>query len=271
LASTGIHEVPFVIQNQFALILGCFMAGILGWTLVLRQPAKSRAWKIADLVWVGLGGFGAMAALIAGVYRADTSRINRQIDLSYSTIREFDRDAARFRLRYCQPEFHVGLNAEAARAAEGLCGKVEFLSASTARNRDLPLFVEVTKMATPLQNLRLFAPARDVTNDGMTEEKMIELANAFDPIVLSFEATDETTRAASATLHASRETNEVAADFQVLANTYGNLIDEVETLKSEWDFLRSHAQFLSLQIVALCMVAFAAPFRLGKSLADLRK
>ncbi len=251
-----------LIQNQFALILGSFLAGVLGWLMIVRRPAKSRAWKLADFVWVGLGGFGAVVALVAGVYRADTSRVARQIDLSYAAMREFDRDAARFRLRYCEGGKVTAVGV--------LCDKVEFLSASTAINRELPIFLEVTRRATPLQNLRLFAPRPAPHDQDMGFDTMMEKANAFDPEVLTFNAFDESTMVANAVLRQSPEHVAVAADFQVLAATYDELIGQVGALKDEWSYLRNHAQFLALQVLALCLVAFAAPFRLGKSLAELR-
>ena len=40
-------------------------------------------------------------------------------------------------------------------------------------------------------------------------------------------------------------------------------------LGEEWDFLQSRSGILTLQVLALSLVAFAAPFRLGKSIADL--
>ena len=62
---------------------------------------------------------------------------------------------------------------------------------------------------------------------------------------------------------------QIAAEFQVLAGSYRTLIDEVTHLRQEWQVLQDSAGILTIQILALCLVAFAAPFRLGKSIVDL--
>jgi hypothetical protein len=247
-----------LLENQLLLILACFVAGGLGAWIIHSRPAQARAWKYADLLWVVLGGFGAITAVISGVYTADSSRLDRQIDVAYAATAAFDRDAARFRLRYCE----TGTSP----ATATLCDRAEFLSASTASNADLPLFIAITEAAAPLQTLNFFL-ARD--RDAMDLSDMTQEAEAFDPAeFLAFTALDDSTRQAIGTLRRTRP--DIAADYQVLATSYEALIAQVARLKDEWDFLQANSGILILQIVALCMVAFAAPFRLGKSLAELR-
>jgi hypothetical protein len=249
--------MSFLLENQLVLILSAFAAGIAGWLTILGRPAASRAWKLADLVWVVLGGFGAVAAIMAGLYRADTGRIERQIDLAFASSRAFDRDAARFRLTWCAaPEGPVAV----------LCDKADYLSASTALNRDLPLFLDITRHAAPLQRLRLFGAPPGT--GGMAA--MAGQADQFDMAeIVAFQARDPGTNGAIEALRADGRAG-VAAEFQVLAQAYEELIADVQLLKQEWDYLRANAIYLKIQVFALCLVAFAAPFRLGKSLADLR-
>ena len=205
-----------------------------------------------------LGGFGALTAVIAGVYQSDSSQLARQIDVAYAATAAFDRDAARFRLRYC--EHGTGP------ATEVLCDRAEFLSASTASNADLPLFIAITEAAAPLQTLTFVLGERETDMDLAT---MKTDADAFDPQqFLSFAALDDSTRTAIEALRRTRP--DVAADYQVLATSYETLISQVSRLKDEWEFLQANAGILLLQIIAIGMVAFAAPFRLGKSLAEFR-
>lgn len=250
--------MTFIAENQLLLILGFFILGAVGTVLIYRQPSSARAWKIADLLWVVLGGFGALTAVVAGVYQSDSSQLDRQIDVAYAATAAFDRDAARFRLRYCEavqdPRIAV------------LCDRAEFLSASTATNADLPLFIAITEAAAPLKGLNFVLGRSD---DKMDLAEMQTEADAFNPAeFLVFTAQDTATTAAIDTLRSDRP--EVAADYQVLATSYELLITQVARLKTEWEFLQANAGILILQIAALCMVAFAAPFRLGKSLAEMR-
>ncbi|MCE8546947.1 hypothetical protein KBY25_14035 [Ruegeria pomeroyi] len=242
-------------DNQLPLILFCFLAGCLGtgW-LLLYKPAGHRAWKIADLVWVVLGGVGALVAVLAGLYKADHSRLDRQIDIAYAATAAFDRDAARFRLRFCDPAYDDDIAV--------LCEKVEFLSASTASNADLPLFIAVTGEVAPLAGLHLL-----FGSPGMRDMSDQVESFAVDEFLV-FTTLDAPTEAALEAMR--RKVPLIAGDFQILARAYEDLIAQIGKLKSEWEYLQANAHILLVQVLALCLVSFAAPFRLGKSIVELR-
>ena len=257
--------MSFVVTHQIALIAGFFLAGLIGTAALLRLHASSRAWRLADLVWVLLGGLGALTAVIAGVYKADSSRLDRQIDIAYSATQEFETEAARFRLLYCDGAVE---DPDVVAAVNDLCEKVEFLSASTAENQELPLFLEVARITSPLQGLQFLARSRDA---GTAEhDEMMKAAEDFDAArFLAFAAEDDATKAAAAQLSADPEHQGIAVEFRLIAASYDRLIGQVGRLKTEWEFLQANSRFLTAQIIALCMVAFAAPFRLGKSVVEL--
>ncbi|GGH22499.1 hypothetical protein SAMN05444007_102242 [Cribrihabitans marinus] len=247
----------FIADNQLPLLLLFFVTGCVGTGFLFRKPAGHRAWRLADLVWVVLGGIGALVAVMAGLYKADSSRLDRQIDIAYAATSAFDRDAARFRLRFCDPAYDTDIGV--------LCEKVEFLSASTASNAELPLFIAVTDEVAPLQGLQfLFGGAKSREMSAMQAK-----ADAFDPDqFLVFTALDERTQGAVDNLR--RKVPAVAGDFLILARGYDNLIEQIGKLKDEWEYLQENAHILVLQVLALCLVSFAAPFRLGKSIVELR-
>jgi hypothetical protein len=249
----------FVAENQLLLILICFGLGTIGTGYLLRKPAGHRAWKFADLVWVLLGGVGALAAVIAGIYKSDSGHLERQIDLAYAATAAFDRDAARFRLRFCDPAYDGDIAV--------LCDKIEFLSASTAGNAELPLFIAVTQEVAPLQGIALLAGSGSKAQE-MTAKAAS--ADAFDPApFLVFSSLDEATQASVENLR--RRVPTIAGDFVILARAYEDLIAQIQRLKQEWDYLQDNAYILVLQLFALCMVGFAAPFRFGKSVVELRQ
>ncbi|MBY6135132.1 hypothetical protein KUV61_04785 [Nocardioides marinus] len=251
--------MAFIADNQLPLLLLFFLAGLIGTAFLFRKPAGHRAWRLADLVWVVLGGFGALAAVISGIYAADSSRLERQIDIAYAATAAFDRDAARFRLRFCDPAYDADIAV--------LCDKVEFLSASTAGNAELPLFIAVTDEVAPLRGLSLLFGGRAAAQQ---MQDMTATASAFDPqAFLVFTALDAPAQAAVDTLR--RKVPAIAGDFLILARAYDDLIAHVAKLKDEWDYLQANAHILALQVIALCLVSFAAPFRLGKSIVELRR
>jgi hypothetical protein len=249
----------FVNENQLALLLLCLVTGCIGTAFLLFRRVPPRAWKVIDLLWTTFGGLGTAVAIVAGIYRADTSRLDRQIDRAFTATGDFDRDAARFRLGHCEvdhpsPTFRV--------AIRSLCEKVEFLSASTAENSALPVFVSATRHAAPLSGLALFGRAEIA--------RMHAPAADFEPAMfLVFAAEDEGTRDAVSLLRAAPSTAGIAAEYQVIARSYTTLVEEVKRLDDEWTYLQSHANILTLQVLALCLVGFVAPFRVGKAIADL--
>ncbi len=252
--------MTFITENQLPLLILFFLVGSVGTAFLFRKPAGHRAWKLADLVWVVLGGIGALVAVLAGLYTSDSSRLDRQIDVAYAATLAFDRDAARFRLRFCDPAYDPDTAV--------LCDKVEFLSASTASNADLPLFIAVTNEVAPLQGLHfLFGTGAKDDVDEMRD--MAATADAFNiEQFLVFTSLDEKTQTAIDNMR--RKVPAIAGDYLILAQSYDDLIEQVGKLKDEWEYLQANAHILVLQIVALCLVSFAAPFRLGKSLVELR-
>ncbi len=252
--------MAFITGNQLLLLILFFLIGSIGTAFLFRKPAGHRAWKLADLVWVVLGGIGALVAVLAGLYTSDSSRLDRQIDVAYAATLAFDRDAARFRLRFCDPSYDPDTAV--------LCDKVEFLSASTASNADLPLFIAVTNEVAPLQGLQ-FLFGRQAKSDMDEMREMAAKADAFDiDQFLVFTSVDEETQLAIDNLR--RKVPAIAGDYMILAQSYDDLVEQVGKLKDEWEYLQDNAHILVLQIVALCLVSFAAPFRLGKSIVELR-
>ncbi len=261
-AQAGRHFRPmtFVTENQLPLLILFFLTGSIGTAFLFRKPAGHRAWKLADLLWVVLGGIGALVAVLAGLYTSDSSQLDRQIDVAYAATLAFDRDAARFRLRFCDPAYDPDTAV--------LCEKVEFLSASTASNADLPLFIAVTNEVAPLQGLHfLFGGEAKEEKDDM--RAMADKADAFSiDQFLVFTTLDDATQAAIDNMR--RKVPAIAGDYLILAQSYDDLVEQVGKLKDEWEYLQANAHILVLQIVALCLVSFAAPFRLGRSLVELR-
>ncbi len=259
--------MSFLLDHQVAAILSCFVVGSLIAAIMYRNAKGSLSWRVADFVWVALGGLGALAALLAGGYESERGRVDRQIDISFATSKSFEMNAGRFRLLHCETDRQGSWYRPATLV---LCEKVEFLSASAAINRDLPLFLDVAQTRTPLSSLGWLLGGADpfATGTGLTANQMIAKVDQFDAVeLLTFAATDDTTRAAVATLSSSSHA-EISAEYQVIANTYDELIDQLGRVKAEWDYLESNSTVLILQMIALCLIAFAAPFRLGKSLND---
>ncbi|MEY8830388.1 hypothetical protein AB9K34_18580 [Sedimentitalea sp. XS_ASV28] len=85
----------FVLDHQLALRFACFVLGCVSTSAIDYAPAGSRAWKLADLLWVVLG---AVTAVLAGFCTSDRSRLDRQIGIAYALTDAFDRNAAPFRL-----------------------------------------------------------------------------------------------------------------------------------------------------------------------------
>lgn len=246
-----------LVQYQFPLVVLAFLAGSAGMLVLLRKPPDHRLWPLADVLWVVFGLFGALAAVVAEFHNADSSRIARQAEITRAANAEFDRESGRFRLRNC--------DAPADPALVVLCDKADFLAASTSRNADLPLFIAVAEEASLLRRLDPFAPPKNTPD--MAE--MAARADAFDPgALLAFQPLDNRTRAALKSLQKTDPA--IAGEYRILAQSYEALIAQTDRLQQEWAFLQSRAWLLSVQIVAISLVSFAAPFRLGRAITALK-
>lgn len=255
--------MSFLIDYQLGFILLSFALGAAGALLLVRAGRRVTSWRIADLLWVVLGGLGAITAVLTALYESDRTRIGRQIDVAFVAARTFDDDAARFRLAYCDPVAVSG-------TVSALCKKVEFLSASTARNSALPLFIEIARIDAPLRSLFWAGKGSAAAPDAMSEDEMRAMAETLDPdALLTFVAEDPATSAAVAALQGDLDGRRISAEFRVLADAYRDLIADVGTLRDEWARLRDNRLPLDLHVIALCMIAFAAPFRIGKSIDEL--
>jgi len=263
-------RLNFLLENQFLSILLSTAAGALCTLWLYRVSSGDRAWKIADLVWVFLGGLSALAAIASATYENDRGRFDRQSDVIYATTKGFEVNAARFRLLHCEVDRQGSLYRP---STVDLCEKIEFLSASTARYRNLPLFLTVSEGQGALFSIRrLFGLGdRPSPDDQMSQDAMMKEINSFDAVeLLRFSARDEKTDAAVAVLGQSRNNADIAAEYQVLATTYEELIGQLDRLTVEWAYLQDNSAVLLLRVLALCLLGFAAPFRLGKSVVELR-
>ena len=257
----------FLVENQLVSIVGCFLLGTLCAVLINRYAKSSMSWRVADFIWVVLGGVGAIAALLSGSYLDEHSRVNRQIDISYATSKSFDAMAERFKLLHCQFDRQ---GPDLREPTLMLCKKVRELIASADANQDLPLFLELTSPQTRLAGLNWLYPnsAEPGAEDAPAQDKMATQVANFDTATLLTVASDDwPTVQAWNRLNGSANAD-VAADYQVISETYEDLVGTLGRVKAEWDYLQANSVVLILQVIALCLIAFAAPFRLGKSFND---
>ena len=257
----------FLVENQLASIIGCFVLGTLCAVLIYRYAQSSMSWRLADFIWVVLGGVGAITALMSGSYLDEHSRVNRQIDISYATSKSFDAMAERFKLLHCQFDRQ---GPDLRPPTLMLCKKVRELIATATANQDLPLFLELTAPKTRLAGLNWLYPDSPElgAEDAPAQDLMASQVANFDTATLLTVASDDwPTVKAWNRLNGSAEAD-VAADYQVISETYEDLVATLGRVKAEWDYLQANSIVLILQVIALCLIAFAAPFRMGKSFTD---
>ena len=256
----------FLIENQLASIIGSFVIGSIVASLIYRYAKSSLSWRVADFIWVALGGVGAITALLSGTYLDEHSRVDRHIDISYATSKSFDAMAERFKLLHCQFD-RQGPKLRPPTLV--LCDKVRALSISAAANQDLPLFLELTTPKIRLAGLNWLYPAEPGADDATSQEKMANQVANFDTTTLLTVASNDWPAAQAWNRLNGSTSSDVAADYQVLSETYENLVATLGRVKAEWDYLQANSVVLLLQVVALCLIAFAAPFRLGRSFSDI--
>jgi hypothetical protein len=258
----------FLVENQLLSIIGSFCLGSIVAALLYRYAQSSLSWRMADFIWVALGGVGAITALLSGTYLDENSRVNRQIDISYAISKNFDTMAERFKLLHCQFDRQgPGLR----EPTLVLCEKLRALTKSAVANQDLPLFLELTVPKIRLAGLNWLYPVQpgaDATDTASQEKMAAQVANFDTAALLTVASNDWPAAQAWNRLNGSASA-EVAVDYQVISETYEDLVATLGRVKAEWDYLQANSVVLILQVLALCLIAFAAPFRLGRSFTDL--
>ena len=257
----------FLLENQTLSILGSFLLGSIIASVLYLRAKSSLSWKVADFVWVALGGVGAVTALLAGSYQDEHGRVDRQIVISYATSKSFDAMAERFKLLHCQFD-RQGPDLRPPTLV--LCSKVRALTKSAKANQDLPLFLELTTPKIRLAGLDWLYPAQPGADpaDVASQDDMAHQVANFDTATLLTVASNDWPAAQAWNRLNGSTSSDVAADYQVISGTYEDLVATLGRVKSEWDFLQANSVVLILQVLALCLIAFAAPFRLGRSFND---
>lgn len=259
--------MSFLLDHQTASIIASFILGSIIATTIYKRVQSSLSWKVADLLWVVLGGLGAIAALLSGSYLDERGRIDRQIDISYAITKSFETSANRFLLLHCDKD-RQGPPYRALVVV--VCKKTIALTTSAKANSQLPLFLDLARTRPPLSSIGLLLGRQDsaANTDGMSKTAAMTMVEGFDVAELQTIAViDDATRTALSSLAASPHAD-VSVDYQVLAQTYSDLVKQLGRVKAEWDYLEENSTVLILQVIALCLIAFAAPFRLGKSIND---
>jgi hypothetical protein len=255
------------LEYKSAVIVASFILGSVIAVFFYHRSHSSVAWKVADLVSVLLGGIGALVALMAASYNDERGRIDRQVDISYAITKSFEASANRFLLLYCDKD-RQGPPYRAAVVV--VCKKTIALATSAKANGELPLFLDVVQTRPPLSSVGLLLGGQNKAADaeGMSKTSAMTMVENFDAAELQTIAVIEyTTRTALSTLSASAHAD-ISVDYQVLAGTYSDLIKQLGRVKAEWDYLEENSIVLILQVVALCLIAFAAPFQVGKAIDD---
>lgn len=256
----------FLVENQLMSIIGSFCLGSIVAAQLYRYAKSSLSWRMADFIWVALGGVGAITALLSGTYLDEHSRVNRQIDISYAISKNFDAMAERFKLLHCQFDRQgPGLR----EPTLVLCEKLRALTKSAVANQDLPLFLELTTPKIRLAGLNWLYPAQPEADGAATQEAMADQVASFDTATLLTVASNDWPAAQAWNRLNGSTSSDVAADYQVLSETYEDLVTTLGRVKAEWDYLQANSVVLLLQVMALCLIAFAAPFRLGRSFSDI--
>ncbi len=208
----------FLVENQTLSIVGSFVAGSIIAAVIYRRAQTSLSWKVADFLWVALGGVGAIAALLSGSYQDERGLINRQIDVSFAITKSFEASANRFLLLYCDkdrqgPQFRA--------VVVVVCKKTIALVTSAKANSELPLFLDVAQTRPPFSSLGvLFGGGNPAAADGMSKSSAMAMIDGFDAAELQTIAViDYPTRTALSTLNASPFV-EISVDYQVLAGSY---------------------------------------------------
>jgi hypothetical protein len=273
-----------LVEHQTIITLSTFSFGLLCLGILLKKR-DGHVWKIVDLVWVVFGGGAAISAVIASIYINKDGVLARQVDVLKANMTSISTDARRFNEEHCSETSEIAFYAS---MVSTLCANNRVMIESITQEEQRPFFSEISDIT---EELREFAGKEistqieplddflDPNTTGNNDPDIIKsiFTNADITIVLEglkLDLLDPLNNSATSAISALRRSGlyfDMTADYTSIAREYQKITQQLANVGTAWELNQQDFQFVVARALAIALVAFAFPLRVGKSIHDLRK
>jgi len=281
--------IALILEYKIWLTTACFFLGSLVSVALFVWWSSSKTWKIADLVWIVVGGVATLIAISTSLYLSETSEIKRDIDLARADLRAFSRVVSTFNARHCA-NTHSEASAQRAfwfdphfESIRSVCSAAISLQNETNEENELYEFIELAATSVrnpPVQMIlgstyidRDSFPATESANSEVTKEDFsisrenLLLENAFN---FSAKNLNGIIDGPVQELLSSGNHDEIVNEYLNLNSLQTDLQKQFRDLQTSWGEIRNRRFILALRMISIFAVALAFPLRLGKSLNEIR-
>ncbi|MFK7867622.1 MAG: hypothetical protein AB8B58_00125 [Roseobacter sp.] len=275
----------WIIDNQILFLVLAFAIGLILSLFLLNQTHEKKVWRYADLLWIVVGGIGALVAFIVSVFLSNVATTERSIVLVQSSISNAHSDAVAIAAKYCSEAIFPRHLPYYADDFALLCDAVGGIKEQTAKDSDafslVTLLEEERPNASPFSmdefhfdpSQAAFDPKKVIEFSGMTEalSAALERPGDFSSVFFKFDIDNPAFESARIELIGSGVYTDLALEYGALKSEYERLVLEFDELRIVWNDIVEQRWLLLMRTIALGMLSFSLPLRLGKSVFEIRE
>ncbi len=271
-------------QNLHVNLLVCFLLGLMFAAIIFLGARSKTIWAWVDLIWIFVGGFSAATALLSNLYLNEIEQTKREIDFFRSGSQMIAFETEIFLESRCNARKIDEVLPNVRFSYRSACSRVALLAQSTQLN--LTAF-SVLEVGQPLSNAstRSLDPAAyialaEIDFDGQLIDKLAEIKNLATALERDTSATglsmwqnldlsskfvivvDDESSLSDLRLFGFYD--DFVAEFMALNRLAQVSLENLDGSKQNWDELSLKLAPLGLRNVALMLLAFVFPLRLGR-------
>lgn len=261
--------VQLIIENQIA-AMGLFaVAGVIVVAILAsRFGGKKRFWGVVDLVWIAMGGASAIGAVVGSIYAQERTSFEQEIITAAAKVQLTVSLGEQFLARYCEGNFDSVLYyQEIGMICKATKDDLDIVKRNQASLRVDEILDSISERGSVDQFFMSDAAKMSMQDLIRSNRGLIDLYCDGGECKDVFKFSKTTV--AKETLKRSFIFDQLIRDHDLFNSGVASSIDEISGLELKWDRVAESFRYLMLRSVSLALLAFAFPFRLGKSVREV--
>lgn len=263
--------------HQWFIYFISVLLGVLVAIFALVRRKTEQFWKLVDLTWISVGTIATVAAVTTTLYISEISDAQRRIDRLRATIADLNTDAEMFVAIHCSERTLSSIIQVTSLAMREACQDAIVVASETQSTSDLISFTELLAPSIAINGeesrQRQIHAAFDLTANTYTNENGTELtmASLIQAKWLSrAKLNDAEFEGLGNTILFTGFYDKFFFELSAIRSRSASIAMEVESLRSSWQLILGKRSLLALRVIALTLISFVAPLRIGKSIFDIQ-
>lgn len=267
--------MPFFIEFELTVYGLSFFGGTLLTLFVWKRAIGRRSWRIVDLVWISIGSLSTGAAVLATAALGTATEVQRNSERLRNDVITINSEANTMKSLYCSrnqgqmlPNARESLNA--------LCAFVNSVVFDTAENSELRsvlewVLVEFGKETKDeLNHIERSGAIYKLQDFDDSEPHLSEIGNLKNLPLFSLKVGPDIIRNNIDLLLEASGYDLFIFELTDLRGKFERLTEKVEAFVPNIAVAKSRVYYLFARIMALMLLVFVVPLRIGKSIHDIK-